>query len=199
MQIAIVGLSITSSWGNGHATTYRALVRALAARGHDVTFYERDAPWYAENRDLPDPPYCRTRLYRSLAQLREMAGMDLPRADLAVVGSYVPQGIEVGDYVLRHARGITAFYDIDTPITLARLEHGRAEYIEARQVSRYDLYLSFTGGPTLDLLQEAYGSPMARPLYCSILSCTLRRRSSRAGISGTSAPTAKTVSRCCSA
>jgi spore maturation protein CgeB len=56
MNIVIVGLSITSSWGNGHATTYRALVRGLASRGHRVLFLERNASWYAENRDLPKPP-----------------------------------------------------------------------------------------------------------------------------------------------
>ena len=168
MRIAIFGLAITSSWGNGHATTYRALVRALAARGHDVVFYERDAPWYADNRDLPDPPYCRTVLYRSLRELRERAAGDLQAADLCIVGSYVPEGIGVGDLVQQMAHGLRAFYDIDTPVTLARLAAGGTEYLAARQIPGYDLYLSFTGGPTLDDLQQRYGSPMARPLYCSV-------------------------------
>ena len=168
MNIAIFGLSITSSWGNGHATTYRALVRALAERGHDVVFFERDATWYAENRDLPQPPYCRTVLYEDLNDLTELAAPVLRHADLAMVGSYVPEGIGVGDFVLRQARGITAFYDIDTPVTLARLTGGSTDYIAARQIPRYDLYLSFTGGPTLDRLQSVFGSPMARPLYCSV-------------------------------
>jgi spore maturation protein CgeB len=168
MNIAIFGLSITSSWGNGHATTYRALVRALAARGHDITFYERNAPWYAGNRDLPEPPYCRTILYDDLAQLTALAEADLQTADLAIVGSYVPDGVAVGDLVLRTARGLTAFYDIDTPITLARLATGGTEYLTAPQIQRYDLYLSFTGGPTLDRLQRLYGAPLARPLYCSV-------------------------------
>jgi spore maturation protein CgeB len=168
MKIAIFGLSITSSWGNGHATTYRALARALGARGHDVVFFERDAPWYAENRDLPAPPYCRTVLYRDVSHLAAVAASDLRTADLAIVGSYVPEGIEVGDLVQRGARGLTAFYDIDTPVTLARLASGRNEYLAARQISRYDLYLSFTGGPTLDRLQRVYGAPLARPLYCSV-------------------------------
>ena len=122
MKIAILGLSITSSWGNGHATTYRALVRALALRGHDVVFLERDAPWYAENRDLPNPPYCRTRWYSAVAELERRHLSELRSADLIIVGSYVPDGIAVGDLVLRRARGLTAFYDIDTPVTLARLK-----------------------------------------------------------------------------
>jgi spore maturation protein CgeB len=70
MRIVMLGLSITSSWGNGHATTYRALVRQLANRGHDVLFLERDLPWYADNRDMPDPPGARTELYDSLAALQ---------------------------------------------------------------------------------------------------------------------------------
>jgi len=168
MNIAIFGLSITSSWGNGHATTYRALVRALAARGHDVVFFERNAPWYADNRDLPEPPYCRTVLYDDVPELSRVAADDLRTADLAIVGSYVPDGVAVGDYVQRSARGLTAFYDIDTPVTLAKLAHDRAEYLAARQIPRYDLYLSFTGGPTLERLHTLYGSPLARPLYCSV-------------------------------
>jgi len=168
MNIAIFGLSITSSWGNGHATTYRALVRALAARGHDVVFFERDASWYAENRDLPDPPYCRVVLYDDIAGLPALAAPHLRGADLTIVGSYVPDGIAVGDLVFRLARGLTAFYDIDTPVTLARLPGGRVDYLAARQIPRYDLYLSFTGGPTLEVLQRVFGSPMARPLYCSV-------------------------------
>jgi spore maturation protein CgeB len=168
MKIAIVGLSITSSWGNGHATTYRALVRGLAGRGHDVVFLERDAPWYAENRDLPNPPYCRTRVYSAVAELETRHLAELQSADLVIVGSYVPDGIAIGDLVHRRARGITAFYDIDTPVTLARLKGAGTEYLAPRQIPRYDLYLSFTGGPTLEHLEGTYGARLARPLYCSV-------------------------------
>jgi spore maturation protein CgeB len=168
MKINIFGLTITSSWGNGHATTYRALVRALAARGHTVVFYERRASWYAENCDLPNPPYCRSVLYDSLTELSTRADHDLHSADLSIVGSFVPDGTAVGDLVLRGAGGLVAFYDIDTPVTLARLASGRSDYIAARQIPRYHLYLSFTGGPTLETLQRTYLSPMARPLYCSV-------------------------------
>ena len=168
MNFVIVGLSITSSWGNGHATTYRALVRALAARGHDVLFLERDMPWYAENRDLPSPPFCRTRLYNTVGELEDRHAESIHRADVVIVGSYVPQGIAAGDVVLRHARGVTAFYDIDTPVTLARLAAGRVDYITAQQIPRYELYLSFTGGPTLDLLHQRFGARRPRALYCSV-------------------------------
>ncbi|HYH47261.1 MAG TPA: glycosyltransferase, partial [Thermoanaerobaculia bacterium] len=119
MDIVILGLSITSSWGNGHATTYRGLVRELAARGHRVLFLERDQPWYAENRDLPRPPYCKTRLYGSLEELEDRHARAVRTADLVIVGSYVPDGIAVGEWAARTAHGGIAFYDIDTPVTLA--------------------------------------------------------------------------------
>lgn len=167
LDVAVLGLSITSSWGNGHATTYRALVRALCDRGHRVLFLERDVPWYAANRDLPAPPYGRTALYGSLADLRESHGAALREADLVVVGSYVPEGVGALRLVLELARGAVAFYDIDTPVTLASLRRGACEYLDASLVPALDLYLSFTGGPTLDRIERDLGAPLARALYCS--------------------------------
>lgn len=167
MNIVILGLSITSSWGNGHATTYRGLVRALSARGHRVLFLERDLPWYAANRDMPEPPFCRIAVYDGLTDLAARFASDVRNAHLVIVGSYVPQGIEVGEWVSRIAGGVTAFYDIDTPVTIAGLEQGECEYISPDLIPRYTLYLSFTGGSALRLLEDCYGSPAARPLYCS--------------------------------
>ncbi len=168
MHIVIMGLSITSSWGNGHASTYRGLVRHLAARGHAVTFLERDVPWYAENRDMPEPPGARTHLYTSIDELRARYEGDVREADLVIVGSYVPEGIAVGEWATATASGVTAFYDIDTPVTLAKLSNGGADYISRALIPRYDLYLSFTGGPTLDRLEREFGASMARALYCSV-------------------------------
>jgi spore maturation protein CgeB len=167
MNIVILGLSITSSWGNGHATTFRGLVRELERRGHEVLFLERDVPWYAANRDLAKPPYGRTELYSTLEELKERFASDVRNADACIVGSYVPEGIAVGNWVNDTAEGVKAFYDIDTPVTLAGLVTGRTEYLNADLIPRYDLYLSFTGGPTLENLEQQFGSPMARPLYCS--------------------------------
>src|SRR6266540_3650176 len=95
VKIIFLGLSVTSSWGNGHATTYRGLMRGLAARRHDVLFLERDKPWYASNRDLPNPPYGRTRLYTSLDDLKTRFGSEVRGADVVIVGSYVPEGVAV--------------------------------------------------------------------------------------------------------
>lgn len=167
LDIVILGLSITSSWGNGHATTFRGLVRELVARGHHVLFLERDKPWYAANRDLPHPPYGTTVLYSDLDELKSRHGEAIRRADVVVVGSYVPDGVSVGEWVTSTARGLTAFYDIDTPVTLAKLGRGDFEYLSPALIPRYRLYLSFTGGPTLRTLERDLGSPAARALYCS--------------------------------
>jgi spore maturation protein CgeB len=168
MRVVVLGLSITSSWGNGHATTYRGLLRELARRGHEVTFLERDVPWYAAHRDLAASAYARVVLYAGLDELRDRFAATVRDADLVVVGSYVPDGIEVGDWVTRTARGVTAFYDIDTPVTLAALEAGTCGYLSRALIPRYALYLSFTGGPTLARLETELGSPRARALYCSV-------------------------------
>jgi spore maturation protein CgeB len=168
MDIVILGLSITSSWGNGHATTYRGLVRELNARGHRVLFLERDVPWYADNRDLPKPKYCRVGLYESVADLERRFGSAVRDADAVIVGSYVPNGVAVGEWVTRVARGVTAFYDIDTPVTLAKLERGDYEYLAPKLIPRFDMYLSFTGGPTLRRIERQYGAPVAHALYCSV-------------------------------
>lgn len=167
LEIVVLGLSITSSWGNGHATTFRGLVRALQRRGHRVIFLEKDVPWYASHRDLPNPPYCTTFLYPRIQELKEKYAELVRDADLVLVGSYVPDGVEVGRWVQTTAQGATAFYDIDTPMTLAKLQRGDYEYLHPGLIPQYHLYLSFTGGPTLDVLAQQYNSPMARPLYCS--------------------------------
>ncbi len=167
LRIVVLGLSLTSSWGNGHATTWRALLRAFAARGHSIMFLERDVPWYAAHRDLPQPEFCELALYEdlgSLARWREA----IASADAVIVGSYVPEGVAVGRMVQRIARGVTAFYDIDTPVTLAKLARNDQEYLSPELIPGYDVYFSFTGGPTLDHLMRQYGSPAARVLYCSV-------------------------------
>lgn len=164
LRVVVIGLSLSSSWGNGHATTYRALLRALAARGHDIVFLERDVPWYASERDLADPDFCSLRLYNSPDEVRE----SVRDADVVIVGSFVPDGIAVTDLVQRVARGIVAFYDIDTPVTMAKLASGDCLYLTAQQIAGFDLYLSFTGGPMLQRIEAQYGARLALALYCSV-------------------------------
>ena len=168
LDIVILGLTVTSTWGNGHATTYRGLIKELAKAGHRVTFLERDMPWYASNREFTRLPYCDLKLYSSIEELRNLYASLIRESDLVVTGSYVPDGIVAGEWVTRTAKGVRAFYDIDTPITLSNLAAGKCEYLSRSLVSRYDLYLSFTGGPTLDFIEKDLGSPAARALYCSV-------------------------------
>ena len=168
LDFVFLGLSITSSWGNGHATTYRALVRALARRGHRVLFLERDVPWYAQNRDLPNPQFVRTELYSSFDELTDRFESEVRSADVVVVGSYVPEGARVAAWATTVARGKTAFYDIDTPVTMRQLALGTCEYLAPDLIPRFDLYLSFTGGPILKQLESHYGAVRALPLYCSV-------------------------------
>ncbi|MBZ9936962.1 glycosyltransferase [Mesorhizobium sp. BR1-1-16] len=168
LSIVIVGLSLSSSWGNGHATTYRALIRGLHALGHRVTFLERDVPWYAENRDLPDPDFCSLITYETVAELTSGHGALLSGADLVMIGSYVPEGIAVIDAVAPLVSGVFCFYDIDTPVTLVALKGRGCDYLDPCQIPLFDAYYSFSGGPTLRRLESDFGAWHALPLYCAV-------------------------------
>jgi spore maturation protein CgeB len=168
VKIVIFGLSITSSWGNGHATTFRALARALNKRGHKIVFFEKDVEWYASNRDLPNPDFCNLRLYSSWSATISSVRAQLSDADVAVVGSYFPDGVAALDEALSADVPVKAFYDIDTPITVVGLrENGGTDYLRAEQVEGLDVYFSFTGGPILNEIESRFGARRAVPLYCS--------------------------------
>jgi spore maturation protein CgeB len=169
MKLVVFGLTISSSWGNGHATTYRALLRAFAARGHEVVFYEWDAPWYSGNRDLAAPGYVTLKLYDEWANVAAAAIAEAKDADATLVGSYVKDGPRVIDDLAEAGVDPLFFYDIDTPVTVAALRGGGAEYLRPDQVPLFTRYLSFTGGPFLhEVLEGELGAREARPLYCSV-------------------------------
>ena len=167
MKLVVLGLTLSSSWGNGHATTFRALLKAFAARGHEILFLERQKPWFASTRDLAAPEYCRLAFYDTLRTLEDWRD-EITSSDAVIIGSYVPDGVAVAQMVQRWATGVVAFYDIDTPVTLAKLDRGDFEYLSPDVIPGFNLYLSFTGGPTLDLLEQKYGALAARALYCSV-------------------------------
>lgn len=168
MKIVIFGLSITSSWGNGHATTFRALTKALHARGHSIVFFEKDVEWYASNRDLPHPEFCDLRLFTNWDGVLPTVRRELASADVAMVGSYFPDGIAALDAMFESRTPVRTFYDIDTPITLASLrESGATDYVRADQLAALDVYFSFTGGPILAEIENCFGVRRAAPLYCS--------------------------------
>lgn len=169
MKITIFGLSITSSWGNGHATTFRALCEALHRRGHRIVFFERNVEWYQNNRDLPHPEYCEVKVFENWQEILSSVRTELRDSDVAMVGSYFPDGIAALEEVLASNAQVKAFYDIDTPITVRSLrENGRADYLLKSHLPELDIYFSFTGGPMLQYLQEELGAPFAVPLYCSV-------------------------------
>jgi spore maturation protein CgeB len=167
-DLVVLGLSLSSSWGNGHATTYRALLRGLADLGYRVRFLERDMPWYAAQRDLGAPDFAKLEFYDSPGELQTRHKRRIADADAVIVGSYVPEGIDVLDFVLAEARGVVGFYDIDTPVTLAALAQDACGYLRQGQISRLGLYLSFTGGPALQLLADRYGARNPRLLHCAV-------------------------------
>jgi len=177
MKIVFFGLSITSSWGNGHATTYRALIKALHERGHRIVFFEKDTYWYADNRDLPRPEFCDVRIFRSWKKALGEIKRELADTDAAVIGSFFPDGISAVDLALESRLPVTAFYDIDTPITVAQLRaDSKTDYLRADQIPGLDLYFSFTGGPILLELELRFHAKRALPLYCSFDERLYRRR-----------------------
>jgi spore maturation protein CgeB len=168
MNIVILGLSITSSWGNVHATTYRSLIKGLFKNGHRITFLERNVPWFASQRDFNYSELCRIFLYSDLNELKSHYTQLVREAQLVIVGSYVPEGVKVGQWVTETAEGVKAFYDIDTPTTLAKLTRNDFEYLHPDLISKYDMYLSFSGGKVIDVFRREYGSEFVKPLYGSV-------------------------------
>jgi spore maturation protein CgeB len=165
LKITVFGLTLSSSWGNGHATPYRAILRALQRCGNRVTFYEKDLPYYARRRDFDRCDYCDLVLYERWDEVRPQALRDARASDAVICASYCPEGSRIVDDILPLNRPLRVFYDLDTPITLQNLENGDLDYLCRDQVSGFDLYLSFTGGRILDELEQRWGARMARAIY----------------------------------
>ncbi|HEY6431886.1 MAG TPA: glycosyltransferase [Acetobacteraceae bacterium] len=181
MNLAIFGLSVSSSWGNGHAALWRGLIAGLLRDGHRVTFFERDAPWYAAHRDLwALPEGGRLVLYRTWSEVRETAGVAMTEADAAIVTSYCPDGQAAARLVLESDVEVRCFYDLDTPVTLARVNAGEAvEYLPPEGLGGFDLVLSYTGGRALDMLQTRLGARKVVPIYGSVDPALYRRVEAR--------------------
>lgn len=169
MKVVIFGLSITSSWGNGHATLWRGLCSALANRRHEVHFFEHDVPYYANHRDLTELPGVTLRLYQDWPDARALAARELRDADVGIVTSYCPDALPATDAILDSSAEIKCFYDLDTPVTLSRLKAGESvEYIGPNRLSCFDLVLSYTGGRALAELKTRLGAHIVKPLYGSV-------------------------------
>src|SRR5579884_1353524 len=169
MKLVIFGLTISSSWGNGHATLWRGLCRALAKRGHRVVFFERDVPYYAHHRDLVELPGIQLQLYGDWDEMLPLAQRELSDADVGMVTSYCPDGIAASDAVLDSAARQKVFYDLDTPVTLESMRLGKpVNYIGPRGLRDFDLVLSYTGGRVLNELKTHLGARRVAPLYGSV-------------------------------
>lgn len=165
MKLVVFGLTVSSSWGNGHATLWRGLIKSLCALGADVVFFERDAPYYARHRDLAVLPAGELVLYPDWPAVAARAQAEAAAADAVIVTSYCPDGraaAELAGEVARRA----VFYDMDTPVTLARLAAGKpVDYLPPEGLGGFDLVLSYTGGETLARLERELGARRALPLY----------------------------------
>jgi spore maturation protein CgeB len=168
LKIVIFGLTVTSSWGNGHATLWRALLSALAELGHEVTFFERDVPYYAAHRDLHRSREYAIELYSSWSEVLPAAIEQVATADAAIVTSYCVDAVQACDLVVSSTAGKRVFYDLDTPVTLDRLRAGRpVEYLPPDGLGGFDLVLSYTGGKALDELSRMLDARAVAPLYGS--------------------------------
>jgi spore maturation protein CgeB len=169
LKLVIFGLTLSSSWGNGHATLWRGLCRALARMGHRVVFFERDVPYYAIHRDLRELPGTDLRLYERWEEILPEARREIADADAAVTTSYCPDGVAAADLILSTDGPLSVFYDLDTPITLERLRAGEeVPYLHPAGLGGFDLVLSYTGGPALTELSERLGARRVAPLYGSV-------------------------------
>ena len=167
MHFVIFGLTLSSSWGNGHATLWRGLLRALSRRGHSATFYERDVPYYASTRDdWPAPSGIRVRLYDDFESIRSEVRADLGRADIALATSYCPDGPVAARLMFDSRASVRIFYDLDTPVTLDALRSGLpVSYLPPEGLVGFDLVLSYTGDRALTDLQSRLGARVVAPLY----------------------------------
>jgi spore maturation protein CgeB len=169
MKIVIFGLTISSTWGNGHATLWRGLCSALIRRGHNVVFFEHDVPYYAENRDMNELPGGTLMLYGDWLEAIDEAERQLADADAGLVTSYCPHGVAATEALLNSRASCKAFYDLDTPITLARLGSGEAPpWIAPQGLRDFDVVFSFTGGRALEGLRTRLGARQVIPLYGSV-------------------------------
>ena len=168
MKIVIFGLTISSSWGNGHATVWRSLCRQLIKTGHNIVFFERDVHYYAAHRDVSAIDGGTLRLYQTWNDVVDLAAHAVRDADVAIVTSYCPDAVAASDLIWCSPAS-RVFYDLDAPVTITKLRAGEmVPYLPANGLRDFDLILSFTGGAVLDALKSDLGAKNVAPLYGSV-------------------------------
>src|SRR6185312_13478210 len=165
MKLVIFGLSISSAWGNGHATLWRALCKALARRGHRVVFFEHDVPYYAAHRDVFELPQGELILYDKWEEILQKA-RHTSDCDVAMTTSYCPDAIAATELISESHAAVRCFYDLDSPVTLDRLDGGLpVDYVGENGFSGFDLVLSYAGGEVLNQLRNRLGARVVAPLF----------------------------------
>jgi spore maturation protein CgeB len=145
VKVAFFGSSLVSSYWNGAATYYRGLIRALHRRGHRVTFYEPDAYERQAHRDIADPDWVEVIVYEPTAAAALALVERAQRADVVVKATGVGVLDELLEEAVAEVRGVSVFWDVDAPATLARLDADPDDPLRAL-VPRYDLVLTYGGG-----------------------------------------------------
>ena len=166
-RITFFGSSLVSAYWNGAATYYRGIVRALHARGYDVTFYEPDAYERQAHRDIPDPEWATVVVYEPTADGLERALDDGCTADIVVKTSGVgifDRELEAAVVARRRTGQLTIFWDVDAPATLDRVQHDTADPFRAL-IPEYDLILTYGGGDPVVTAYEACGARECVPIY----------------------------------
>jgi spore maturation protein CgeB len=168
LDIAFFASSLVSAYWNGAATYYRGIVRALAERGHRVTFYEPDAYERQQHRDMEDPSWARVVVYSAARPEHALAAVERARgADLVIKASGVGVYDELLEAAVLELQGPATwvvFWDVDAPATLDRMAKNPADPFRAL-VPRYDLVLTYGGGSPVVNTYEAFGARECVPIY----------------------------------
>ena len=167
MKIAFYGSSLLSSWWNGAATYYRGLLRDLAGRGYDITFYEPDAYERQQHRDMEPQPWARSVVYPASAEGLASVLVEARAADIVVkasgVGVFDDELIAgVIDHAAPHALKI--FWDVDAAATLEEMRQGE-DHAVRRALRSLDLVLTYGGGPPVVNAYEGFGAARCVPIY----------------------------------
>ncbi|MBX3221469.1 MAG: glycosyltransferase [Labilithrix sp.] len=168
MRLVVFGLSVTSARDNAHATFWRGVLRALAADGHEVVFFERDTPFFAGHRDLVAPDGYEVVVYPSWSGVLPRARRAVSRADVAIVTSGQADAAAATELVV--AAGHTRiFYDLDAPVTFQRLDRGElVSWLPPGGFGELDLVLSVTGGAALERFRRELGARRVAPLFACV-------------------------------
>ncbi|MCO6187813.1 glycosyltransferase [Rhizobium sp. L1K21] len=167
MKIAFYGSSLLSAYWNGAATYYRGMLKALSARGYEITFYEPDAFDRQSHRDIDPPEWCRVMIYEASIEGLKKAAALAASADIVIKAS----GVGYEDDILlqsvldsTHADALTIFWDVDAPATLSELQQ-TPDHPLRHALADIDLVLTYGGGDPVVRQYEALGAKSCRPIY----------------------------------